>query len=93
MVPTMPPLFPVGEINLPWLEKYRSLDLLVIGNGGPLMFVCSNVHISGGFSIFGNTFNTAFGVSHKLVTPIKGCKVMDFFVLLAGFEFSMDVYG
>ena len=46
-----------------------------------------------GFSIFGNTFNTAFGVSQKFVTPIKGCRVMDSFVLLAGFEFSVDAYG
>ena len=33
MVPIMPPIFPVGEINLPRLEKYRILDLLVVGNG------------------------------------------------------------
>ena len=56
------------------------------------MLVCSNVHVFGGFSIFGNTFNTAFGFSHRFVTPIKGCKVMDSSVLLADFEFSMDVY-
>ena len=87
------PLFPAGEISLPRLEKYRILDLLVVGNGGPLMLACSNVHISEGFYIFGNTFNTAFRVSHRFVTPIKGYRVMDSFVLLAGFEFSMDVYG
>ena len=57
------------------------------------MIACSNVHVSGGFSIFGNTFNTAFGVSHRFVTPIKGCRVMDSFMLLVGFEFSVDVYG
>ena len=57
------------------------------------MLVCSNVHVSEGFPIFGNTFNTAFRVSHKFVTPIKGCKVMESFVLMAGFEFSLDVYG
>ena len=54
------PLFPAREIRLLWLEKYRILDLLVVGNGGPLMLVCSNVRITRGFSIFGNTFNAAF---------------------------------
>ena len=57
------------------------------------MLACCNVHISGGFSIFGNTFNAAFRVSHRFVTPIKDCGVMYSFVLLAGFEFSMDAYG
>ena len=51
------------------------------------------MHVFGGFSIFGNTFSTAFGVSHRFVTPIKGYRVMYSFVLLAGFEFSVDVYG
>ena len=51
------------------------------------------MHVSGGFSIFGNTFNKAFRVSHRFVTPIKSCRVMDSFVQLAGFEFSVDVYG
>ena len=87
------PFFPAGEISLPRLEKYCILDLLVVGNGGPLMLVCSNVHVSGGFPIFGNTFNIAFRVSHRLGTHIKGCRVMDSFELLAGFEFSSDVYG
>ena len=65
MVPTMPPLFPAGEISSPRLEKYRILDLLVVGSGGPLMLVCSNARVTGGFSIFGNTFNAAFwGFSH-----------------------------
>ena len=71
MVPTMPPFFPAGEINLPRLEKYRIFDLLVVGNGGPLMLVCSNVHVSGGFSIFGNAFSTDFGVSHGFLTLKK----------------------
>ena len=57
------------------------------------MLVCSNVHVSGGFYIFGNTFNMAFRVSHRFVTPIKGCRVMNFFVPMAGFEFLVDVYG
>ena len=53
------PLFAIGEISLPWLEKYRILDLLVIGNGGPLMFMCSNARVIVGFYIFGTTFNAA----------------------------------
>ena len=57
------------------------------------MLACSNVHVFEEFSIFGNTFNTAFGVSHRFVTPIKGYMVMNSFVPLAGFEFSVDVYG
>ena len=57
------------------------------------MLACSNVHVSGGFSIFGNTFNTAFGVSHRFVTPIKGYRELNYFVPLAGFEFLVDVYG
>ena len=57
------------------------------------MLECSNVDVSRGFSIFGNAFSTNFGVSHGFVTLIKGYRVMDSFVLLAGFEFLMDVYG
>ena len=57
------------------------------------MLACSNVHVSEGFSIFANTFNTAFGVSHKFVSPIKGYRVMNYFVSLVSFEFSVDVYG
>ena len=57
------------------------------------MLMCSNVHISGGFSIFGKAFNTTFGVSHGFVTPIKGCKVMDSFMSLVGFEYLVDEYG
>ena len=60
MVPTMLPLFLVGEISLPQLEKYHILDLFVVGNGGPLMLMCSNARVTRGFSIFGNTFNAAF---------------------------------
>ena len=67
--------------------------MLVIGNGALLMLVCSNVHVFRGFSIFGNTFNTPFGVSHRFVTPIKGYRVMNSFVPLAGFEFLVGVYG
>ena len=57
------------------------------------MLACSNVHVFGGFSIFGNTFNMDFRVSHGFVTPIKGYIVMNYFVPLAGFEFSVDAYG
>ena len=52
------------------------------------MLVCSNMHVFGIFSIFANTFNTAFGVSHRFVTPIKGYMVINYFVSLVGFEFS-----
>ena len=54
--------------------------LFVVGNGGPLMFACSNVHVSGESSIFGNAFSTAFRVSHQFATPIKGRRVMDFYL-------------
>ena len=57
------------------------------------MLVCFNARVFGGFSIFGNTFNMAFEVSHRFVTLIKGCRVVDSFMLLAGFELSVDVYG
>ena len=57
------------------------------------MLACSSVHISEGFSIFGNTFNTTFGIFHRFVTPIKGYRVMNSFVPLASFEFLMDVYA
>ena len=50
------------------------------------MLACSNVRVSEGFYIFGNTFNTAFGVSHMFVTPIKGYMVMNSFVPLIGFR-------
>ena len=57
------------------------------------MLACSNVHVSGGFSISGNAFSMDFGVSHGFVTLIKGCRVTDSFMSLAGFEFKVDVYG
>ena len=57
------------------------------------MLACSKVHFFRGFSIFGNTFNPNFGVSHRFVTPIKGYRVMNSFMSLAGFEFLEDVYG
>ena len=87
------PLFMAGEISLPPLEKYRILDLSIVGNGGPLMLACSNMHVFGGFSIFGNTFNMAFRVSHRFVTLMKGYKVTNSFVPLPGFKFSVGVYG
>ena len=34
-----------------------------------------------------------FRVSHRFETPIKGYRVIDSFVLLAGFEFSVGMYG
>ena len=57
------------------------------------MLVCSNARVTKGFSIFGNTFNAAFWDFHKFETLIKGCRVMDYFVLLTGFKFSVGMYG
>ena len=34
-----------------------------------------------------------FWVFQRFVTPIKGCRVMDSFMLLASFKFLVDVYG
>ena len=45
-------IFSSMEFSLPRLEKYRVFDLLVVGNGGSLMLVCSNVHVFGGFFYF-----------------------------------------
>ena len=53
-------LFPTGEFDLPWLEKYCVFDLIVVGNGGPLILACSNVHVFGECSIFGIIFSTVF---------------------------------
>ena len=53
MVPTMPPFFRLGSS-----KKYHVFDLFVIGSEG--LLVCSNMHVSGEFSIFGNTFSTTF---------------------------------
>ena len=86
-------MFLAGEISLPQLEKYRILDLLVVGNGGPLMLMCSNAQITGGFLFLVAHLMQLFGVSHRFETPIKGCRVMDSFILLVGFEFFVDVYG
>ena len=44
----------------------------------------------GGFLFLVTHLMWVFGVSHRFVTPIKGCRVMDSFVLFAGFEFSVD---
>ena len=54
------PLFPAGEFDLPRLEKYCVFDLFVVRNEGSLMLACSNVHVFGESSIFGNTFSTTF---------------------------------
>ena len=51
------PLFPVEEGSLPQLEKENVCDWLGVGNNGLLMLVCSNVRITGEFSIFGVTFD------------------------------------
>ena len=53
------PIFPAGEVNLPWLGKENVYDWLGMGNSGLLMLVCSNVCITGEFYIFGVTFDAA----------------------------------
>ena len=57
------------------------------------MLVCSNVRVSGGFLFLVTHLMRPFRISHKFETPIKGCRVMDSFMLLAGFEFSVGMYG
>ena len=57
LVPTMPPLFSAREGSLPRLEKENVCDWLSVGNSGLLMLVCSNVYITGEFSIFSVTFD------------------------------------
>ena len=64
-------LIPTGEVSLPRLGKYCIFDLLVAGNGGPIMLVCSNVRVSRVFSIFGNTFNAAFWGFPQVRNPYK----------------------
>ena len=53
------PIFQTGEISLPRLEK-NTIFLTCLSFRGPLMVVCSNTRVTGGFSIFDNTFNTDF---------------------------------
>ena len=57
------------------------------------MLVCSNVQVFRGFSIFGNTFNATFWGFPQVRNPIKDCRMMDSFMPLAGFEFSVGMYG
>ena len=49
MVPTMPCFFRLGRSAFPRWKKYRILNLLVVGNGEPLMLMRSNTRITGGF--------------------------------------------
>ena len=53
-------LSPSGEFDLHRLEKYYVFDLVVVGNGGPLMLACSNMHVSGEYTIYGIAFSTDF---------------------------------
>ena len=73
------PLFLAGEISFPRLEKYRILNLLVVGNKGPLMLVCSNTRVTRGFSIFGNTFNVAFWGFPEVRNPYNRLQGNGFF--------------
>ena len=54
------PIFPSGEFDLPWSEKYCACDLVVVGNGGPLMIACSNVHVFRERSISSLAFSMTF---------------------------------
>ena len=53
------PFFPAGEVSLPRLEKENVCEWLGVGNSELLMLRCSNVCITGEFSIFGVIFNAA----------------------------------
>ena len=57
------------------------------------MLVCSNVRVFEGFLFLVKHLMRPFRVSHMFKTPIKCYRVMEFVVLLAGFEFSMGMYG
>ena len=54
------PLFLSEEFDLPRLEKYCVCDLVIVGNGEPLMIACSNVYIFGECSISSKAFSTDF---------------------------------
>ena len=60
------------SVRLPRLGKENVSDWLGMGNSGLLMLVCSNVCITGEFSIFGITFDVVFGIPLKLEVSIKG---------------------
>ena len=66
------PLFPAEEVSLSQLEKKNVYDWLGVGNSGLLMLVCSNVRITGVFSIFGVTFYVVVWDPLKLEVFIKG---------------------
>ena len=53
------PFFPARKVSLPRMEKENVCDWLGMGNSGMLMLVCSNVRITGEFSILGVTFDAA----------------------------------
>ena len=57
------------------------------------MLVYSNARVTRGFLFLVTHLMQLFGVSHRFDTPIKGCRVMDSFMLLVGFEFSVGMYG
>ena len=49
--------------------------------------------LPGGFLFLVAHLMQPFRVSHRFKTPIKGCRVMDSFMPLAGFEFSIGMCG
>ena len=57
------------------------------------MLVVPTRTLPGGFLFLVTHLMRLFEVSHRFETPIKGCRVMDSFVLLAGSEFSVGTHG
>ena len=55
--PTMPLFFRLGRSVFPGWEKRTFVTRFGVRNNGRLMLVCSNVHITKEFSIFGVTFD------------------------------------
>ena len=54
------PFFRQGSLIFPGWKNTVFFYLFFIGNRGPLMLACSNVHVYGELSIFCKTFSTAF---------------------------------
>ena len=68
--------------------------MLVVGKMGVVnACVFQRARFRGVFLFLVTHLMWAFRVSHRFVTPIKGCRVMDSFVPLAGFEFLVGMYG
>ena len=82
-VPTMPPFLRLGRPVFPDWKNIVFLICLCVPTRALLE----------GFLFLVTHLMRLFGVSHRFETPITGYRVMDSFVLLVGFEFSMGMYG